>query len=106
MLELGLTGVVEGVGRDLARAALQTEPTSNAHHGAYRLRVLRKVDLLAERKLRVEVLQGDGGPGKRLDQSKLDRAELISAAEIDLNVADEPIKQFGRVGSAVELLSG
>jgi hypothetical protein len=105
-MTIGLTGVVEGVGRNLARTALQAEPAGDTHHGTHRLRMLAEVDLLPERKLRVEMLQCDSSTRERLDQGELDRAELITAAEIDLDVAGEPIKQLGRVGSAVELLPG
>src|SRR5262249_31006877 len=46
--------------------SLQTEPRPHAHHGAHRLRVLGKINRLAECQLRVQMLQGDGGPGKAL----------------------------------------
>src|SRR5215472_16281483 len=46
--------------------SLQTEPRPHAHHGAHRLRVLGKINRLAECQLRVQMLQGDGGPGKDL----------------------------------------
>jgi hypothetical protein len=37
-----------------------------------RLCVLVKINRLAERQLRVQTLQGDGGPSKALDQGALD----------------------------------
>ena len=39
----------------VARPSLQTEPRRPAHHGAHRLRVLGKINRLAERQLGVKV---------------------------------------------------
>ena len=63
--------------------------------------MLGKINRLAERQLRVQMLQGDGGPGKALDQGALDGAQPIGATEID--IGDKPIECLGRASAAVEL---
>ena len=57
---------------------------------------------LAERQLRVQMLQGDGGPGK-LDQGALDGAQPIRATEITFDIGDKAIECLGRASAAVEL---
>ena len=59
--------------------------------------------LLAERQLRVQMLQGDGGPGKALDQGALDGAQPIGATEITFDIGDKAIECLGRASAAVEL---
>ena len=53
--------------------------------GAHRLCVLGKINRLADQ-LRVQMLQGDGGPGKALDQGALDGAQPIGATEITFDI--------------------
>jgi hypothetical protein len=67
--------------------------------------VFPKIDRLAKRQPGVEVVQRDGGPGKCLDQRNLDRRELVVAAEISLDGANEPIKLLRGVGATVEQVS-
>ena len=76
---------------------------SNAHHGAHRLCVLGKINRLAEHQLRVQMLQGDGGPGKALDQGALDGAQPIGATEITFDIGDKTIECLGRASAALEL---
>ena len=61
----------------------------------------KRSNRLAERQLRVQMLQGDGGPGKALDQGALDSAQPIGATEI--NIGDKAIECLGRASAAVEL---
>ena len=49
------------------------------------------------------MLQGDGGPGKALDQGALDGAQPIGATEITFNIGDKAIECLGRASAAVEL---
>jgi len=65
--------------------------------------VLEKINRLAERQLRVPMLQGDGGPGKALDQGALDGAQPIGATEIIFDMGDKAIEFLGRARAAVEL---
>jgi hypothetical protein len=65
--------------------------------------VLEKINRLAERQLRVPMLQGDGGPGKALDQGVLDGAQPIGATEIIFDIGDKAIEFLGRARAAVEL---
>src|SRR5215831_17471194 len=57
--------------------SLQTEPRPHAHHGAHRLRVLGKINRLAERQLRVQMLQkvtaAPAKPSQRLLERLLGR---------------------------------
>ena len=92
--------------RNIACPASQTKSRRHAHHGRDDLRVLAEIDLLAEGKPRVEVLQRDSSAGERLDQSALDGRQLIGAAEINLYIADKPIERLGCVGAAVEFSAG
>ena len=55
---------------------------------------------LAERQLRVQMLQGDGGPGKALDQGALDGAQPIRATEITFDIGDKAIECLGRASAA------
>jgi hypothetical protein len=91
--------------RHVLRPAPQTEPACDPHHGTDSLGVLAEINLLAERELRVEVIQRDSSAGEPLDQRDLDRAELIVAAEIGLDVGDKPVEHFRSVGATVELVS-
>jgi len=52
--------------------------------------VLGKINRLAERQLRVQRLQGDGGPapGKALEQGALDGAQPIGATEITFDIGE------------------
>jgi len=59
--------------------------------------------LLAERQLRVQMVQGHGGPGKALDQGALDGAQPIGATEITFDIGDKAIECLGRASAAVEL---
>jgi hypothetical protein len=49
------------------------------------------------------MLQGDGGPGKALDQGALDGAQPIGATEITFDIGDKAIECLGRASAAVEL---
>jgi hypothetical protein len=90
-----LAGVFERIEQtNVTRPALQTEPRRNANHGAAGLCVLGKVNLLPERKLRVEVLQRDGSAGERLDQGALDGAQPIRATEITFDTATSRSNTF------------
>jgi hypothetical protein len=57
----------------------------------------------AERQLRVQMLQGDGGPRKALDQGALDSAQPIGATEITFDIGDKAMECLGRASAAVEL---
>jgi hypothetical protein len=88
-----LTGVFERIEQaNVALPALQAKPARNAHQGAAGQRVLGKVNLLTKRKSGVEVVHRDGSAGKRLDQCNLDRAELIVASHVRLDVGNKPIE--------------
>src|SRR5262249_15157083 len=49
------------------------------------------------------MLEGDGGPGKALDQGALDGAQPIGAPEITFDIGDKAIECLGRASAAVEL---
>ena len=49
------------------------------------------------------MLQGDGGPGKALDQGALAGARPIGATEITFDLSDKAIECLGRARAAVEL---
>jgi len=49
------------------------------------------------------MLQGDGGPGKALDQGTLDGAQPIGATEITFDIGDKAMECLGRASAAVEL---
>ena len=65
--------------------------------------VLGKINRLAECQLRVQMLQGDGGPapGKALEQGALDGAQPIGATEITFDIGDKAIECLGRASAAV-----
>ena len=44
---------------------------------------------------RVQMPQGDGGPGKALDQGALDGAQPIGATEIIFDIGDKAIECLG-----------
>jgi len=44
------------------------------------------------------MLQGDGGPGKALDQGALDGAQPIGATEITFDIGDKAMECLGRAG--------
>ena len=67
------------------------------------LYALCEAQTLAERQLRVQMLQGDGGPGKALDQGALDGAQPIGATESTFDIGDKAIECLGRASAAVEL---
>jgi hypothetical protein len=48
------------------------------------------------RRLRVQMLQGDGGPGKAPDQGALDGAQPIGATEITVDIGDKAIESWPR----------
>jgi hypothetical protein len=106
LLDIGAHQVVQRRLVNQTRPALQAKAAGDTHHGGHGLRMLGKVDFLAERQLRVEVLQRDGGAGICFHQCPLDGAQLVSAAQVDLNGGDKPIEQPRGIGSAVELCSG
>ena len=89
-------------GADILRAALQAEPGGHAHHRADGLRVLAEVYRLAERQPRIEIVQRQRGAGEAFDQSALDGRQLVGAAEVVLDIADEAIERLRRGGAAVE----
>jgi len=68
--------------------------------------VLAEIDLLAEGKPRVEVLQRDGNAGERLNQDELNGTELIATTEIGLNISDKLIERLRRARTAIKLGSG
>jgi hypothetical protein len=82
---------------------MQTQARCNAHHRTDTLGVVSQLDVLAEGELGVEMMQCHACTSKRLDQCTLDRAELITAAKIALDVDDQTIEYLGRVGAAIEL---
>jgi hypothetical protein len=67
--------------------------------------VLEKINRLAERQLRVQMLQGDGGPGKALDQGALDGAQPIGATEITFDIGDKAIECLGRESLSDRILT-
>jgi hypothetical protein len=89
--------------RKIACPPSQTKSRRHTHHGRDGLRVLAEIDLLAEGKPRVEVLQPDGSAGECLDQSALDGAQLIATAEIGLNSSDKLIERLRRARTAIKL---
>jgi hypothetical protein len=58
---------------------------------------------LAHASLGVQMLQGDGGPSKALDQGALDGAQPIGATEITFDIGDKAIECLGRANAAVQL---
>jgi hypothetical protein len=89
--------------RKIACPPLQTESRRHTHHGRDGLRVLAEIDLLAEGKPRVEMLQHDGNAGERLNQDELNGTELIATAEIGLNIAGKLIERLRRARTAIKL---
>jgi len=53
--------------------------------------------------LNTQLAQGDGGPGRALDQGALDGAQPIGATEITFDIGDKAIECLGRASAAVEL---
>jgi hypothetical protein len=58
---------------------------------------------LAHASLGVQMLQGDGGPSKALDQGALDGAQPIGATEITFDIGDKAIECLRRASATVEL---
>jgi hypothetical protein len=76
----------------VARPSLQTEPRPTRTMALTACACWKRSNRLAERQLRVQMLQGDGGPGKALDQGALDGAQPIGATEITFDIGDKAIE--------------
>jgi hypothetical protein len=92
--------------RKIACPPSQTKSRRHTHHRRDGQRVLAEIDLLAEGKPRVEVLQRDSSAGERLNQGELNGTELIATAEIGLNISDKLIERLRRARSAIKLGAG
>jgi hypothetical protein len=106
LLRLIVTQEITKRWRKIACPPSQTKSRCHAHHRRDGQRVLAEIDLLAEGKSRVEVLQRDGSAGERLNQGELNGTELIATAEIGLNISDKLIERLRRACSAIKLGAG
>lgn len=61
-----------------------------------------EVDALPESETRIQIREDNRCADKAFDQRSFDRAQLIGAAEVRFDVADEPVEQLCRIGALIE----